>query len=289
MSFWENPFLRLVRKPSKHEPTVREIRHHFSPALGREVAIDVYLPPDYASNRSKKYPICLFNDGQDLPRMDFRNILRWLYQRKKIPPIIAVGVHCGPERAREYGTSTQPNYKGQGDRAAAHRDFLIKELMPFLFEKFRLSGLVEETAIAGFSLGGLSAFDIGWAEGRLFGSIGVFSGAFWWRSTPVSDADPDGDRIMHDIVGRTKKKNDGQRFWFECGERDEEDDRNQNGIIDSIDDTLDLMKILYEKGYRDEDVRYVEVPDGRHDPETWGLAMPDFLIWAFGPERFNLM
>lgn len=288
MSFWENPFSRLFQKPPKAAPSLRQIRHNFSPKLGRDVDLDVFLPPDYAKNRDKKYPICLLNDGQDLPRMDFRGILRWLYQRNRIPHIIVVGVRCGPERMREYGTAAQPDYKGRGDRAGVYRNFLIDELLPFLHDKFRVSGLPEETAIAGFSLGGLSAFDIGWAEKGIFGSVGVFSGALWWRSKPVSETDPDGDRIVHDAVSRSKAKKDNQRFWFECGTADEEDDRNGNGIIDAIDDTLDLMKILFEKGYRDEDVRYVEIPDGTHDPETWGVAMPDFLIWSFGAERFGM-
>ena len=29
-------------------------------------------------------------------------------------------------------------------------------------------------------------------------------------------------------------------------------------------------------------VRYVEVPAGRHHPDTWSAVMPDFLRWAFG-------
>ena len=41
----------------------------------------------------------------------------------------------------------------------------------------------------------------------------------------------------------------GIKFFFECGTEDETEDRNKNGIIDSIDDTLDLISALAEKGY----------------------------------------
>ena len=34
------------------------------------------------------------------------------------------------------------------------------------------------------------------------------------------------------------------KFFFECGALDETKDRNNNGIIDSIDDTLDLIDEL---------------------------------------------
>jgi enterochelin esterase-like enzyme len=70
------------------------------------------------------------------------------------------------------------------------------------------------------------------------------------------------------------------KFWFQTGTNDETDDRNKNGIIDSIDDTTDLIKLLKGKGYAD--IVYREVEGGEHNPKTWGEVLPDFLIWAFG-------
>ena len=58
---------------------------------------------------------------------------------------------------------------------------------------------------------------------------------------------------------------------------DETHDRNNNGIIDSIDDALDLMAELKQKGYTD--IEYLELADGKHDIPTWGRAMPVFLKW----------
>jgi enterochelin esterase-like enzyme len=54
-------------------------------------------------------------------------------------------------------------------------------------------------------------------------------------------------------------------------------------VIDSIEDTLDLIAELEKKGFRwGRDIRYVEVKGGHHDQATWSAIMPDFLIWAFG-------
>ena len=62
-------------------------------------------------------------------------------------------------------------------------------------------------------------------------------------------------------------------------------DRNNNGIIDSIDDTLGLIEELEKKGYKNEkDIRYVNYEDGKHDVKTWGRAMPAFLKWGWGSE-----
>ena len=87
---------------------------------------------------------------------------------------------------------------------------------------------------------------------------------------------------MHLQVRRGKFR-PGLRFWFETGTADETSDRNKNGIIDSIDDTVDLIKELEDKGFtRPADVQYVEMVGGSHNTETWAKAMPKFLVWAFG-------
>ena len=63
---------------------------------------------------------------------------------------------------------------------------------------------------------------------------------------------------------------------------DEKADRNNNGVIDAIDDTLDLIKELKKKGYPESSIRYLELKDGRHDVPTWARAFPDFLQWGWG-------
>jgi enterochelin esterase-like enzyme len=142
---------------------------------------------------------------------------------------------------------------------------------------------VENNAIAGFSLGGLSAFDIAWNYPHIFGTAGIFSGSFWWRSKGYEQGyNDDSDRIMHKMVRGTDSKS-FQRFWFECGTHDEMADRNNNGVIDAIEDTLDLITELGELGFvRGRDIEYVEVPGGQHNEATWAAVMPAFLRWTFG-------
>ena len=78
------------------------------------------------------------------------------------------------------------------------------------------------------------------------------------------------------------------KFFFETGTLDETADRNKNGIIDSIDDTLSLIEELVKKGYDPaEDIRYLEIKDGRHDVETWGRAFPEFLKWGWGSKKIS--
>ncbi|MCH5600680.1 alpha/beta hydrolase-fold protein [Niabella ginsengisoli] len=141
----------------------------------------------------------------------------------------------------------------------------------------------KETAFAGFSLGGLSALDIVWNHPDIFSKVGVFSGSLWWRSLDQSDKkyDDNKHRIMQQQIRKGNFSPD-LKFFFECGKLDESGDRNNNGIIDSIDDTLDHIKELFDKGYKPTDITYLELDEGRHDVQTWGKAMPVFLKWGWG-------
>lgn len=212
--------------------------------------------------------------------MRFKAVFRKLILDKAVVPFIAVGLHAG-DRLQEYGVIRHADYLGRGSKAEAYARFLIKELLPRLKRDLPLDPTPSRRVFAGFSLGGLSAFDIVWNHPHLFGKAGVFSGALWWRSKEFRAEAPDADRILHHLV-KTGEKRPGLKFWFQTGTEDETSDRNNNGVIDSIDDTLDLITELRAVGYGDEDIAYVEVDGGRHEPETWGKVMPSFLKWAFG-------
>jgi enterochelin esterase-like enzyme len=82
---------------------------------------------------------------------------------------------------------------------------------------------------------------------------------------------------MHQQIKKWKY-HPGLKFFFSTGSLDETHDRNNNGIIDSIDDTLSLIDDLESLGYKDgKDIRYINYEDGKHDMATWARAMPEFL------------
>lgn len=250
--------------------------------LQRSVRIDVFLPPSYYRSTDKTFPVLFLNDGQDMEAVHLADTLERLYNDKKIHETLVFAVHASGERIQEYGIANIPDYKQRGAKAGAYTRFLLHELIPFLQRRYRCNLPGKNWAIAGFSLGGLSAFDIGWHHPDYFSRIGVFSGSFWWRSQVFQPNNPDGHRILHDLLRRSKKRN-GLQFWLQTGTLDEESDRNNNGVIDSIDDTLDVIRELKTLGYREgKDIHYMEVIGGRHDLPTWAKVMPDFLQWAFG-------
>lgn len=244
--------------------------------LERRVTIELFLPVVAAPFHS----VLLINDGQDLAGMPFTGILSTLQADGHLRGTACVGIHAGPERRREYGTAASADYLGRGNKAAAYARFITEELIPFLQSELTLADGVE-WAFAGFSLGGLSALDIGWHCPQLFRTIGVFSGSLWWRSRDRADPDYRDElhRLMHAAI-RAGKHVPGQRFFFECGTEDETEDRNNNGVIDSIDDTRDLIGELELLGHKD--ICYLEIEGGKHDVKTWARALPSFLLWAWG-------
>ncbi len=250
--------------------------------LGREVKIDFYLPRNLVSTTSLN--LLLINDGQDLVKMNFESIIDTLYSTNEpIEPLLCVGIHCSKDRKMEYGVAGEPDYLGRGAKAGLYTLFIFEELIPFVRQKFAINSF-KEKAFAGFSLGGLMALDIVWKHPTEFNKVGVFSGSLWWRDIDQTEEvyDDDKNRIMHQQI-RKGTYAPWLKFFFQCGNMDETKDRNNNGIIDSIDDTLDLINELEAKGYdKENDIQYLEMKDGLHDVPTWARAFPAFLKWGWG-------
>ncbi len=258
----------------------QRLKDIYTELLQRNVEIEILTPPEI--DASKQYPLLILNDGQDSDTVKVKETLERLVVEKLIPEIIVVGV-IAADRMQEYGVGFRPDYFGRGKLAKAYSDFIVTELVPYLRYKFPVSSSNRDRAMAGYSLGGLSAIDIVWNHLDVFGKVGVFSGSFWWRKRDAGSFfySDYRDRLMHLQVRRGKFK-PGMKFWFQTGTQDEYGDRNKNGVIDSIDDTMDLITELTRKGYRPfHDIQYHEIKDGKHNQETWALAMPHFLQWAF--------
>jgi enterochelin esterase-like enzyme len=266
---------------AKHHYHSERLKDVHSELLGRDTIVDIFLPFQFKEAKYP-FPLLILNDGQDGDAIALKDTLEELTHAKKIADVVVVAVHAG-DRMQEYGVAGHPDFKSRGTKAKSYSRFIMTELIPYLHYRYAISTDVAHHAIGGFSLGGLSAFDIAWHHPEYFGKVGAFSGSFWWRKRDTKSRfySDYRDRIMHQVVRRGRKK-EGLRFWFQTGQQDEQADRNRNGVIDSIDDTLDLIVELTKKGYRPfHDIHYLELTDGRHDLPTWKVALPVFLQWAF--------
>ena len=244
--------------------------------LEREVQVDLYLPKNISD--FEQVNLLLINDGQNMKELGLKKILSDL--QNYIEPVVCAAIYASDQRKMEYGVAIQPDYLGRGAKAGLNTSFVTQELMLFLSQRFRQFDF-KTKAFAGFSLGGLMALDIVWNYPELFEVAGIFSGSLWWRNLDDKDEkySDEINRIMHQQI-KNGSYHPGQKFFFTTGSLDEVNDRNANGVIDSIDDTISLISDLESLGYKkDVDIKYINYSDGKHDIVTWARAMPEFLKW----------
>jgi enterochelin esterase-like enzyme len=144
------------------------ILHEFHSRIFRNARmLRVWLPPGYhdPENKDRHYPVFYLNDGQNLfDRATAFAGVEWqadetadrLIREDKIPPLIIVGIdHAQKDRVKEYlpyRSFNPPVLRPQGKR---YPDFLINEVMPFLYLRYRIARGPENTGLGGSSLGAL--------------------------------------------------------------------------------------------------------------------------------------
>ena len=136
-----------------------------SPLLDRVVEVEVFHPINFSLG--KKYPLLILNDGQDSGAVKIRETLERLTAQGEIPEIIAAGVVAG-DRLQEYGVAARHDYKGRGKKARPYTRYITTELVPYLLYRYPVDPDPATHAIAGYSLGGLSAIDIAWNHPMFF-------------------------------------------------------------------------------------------------------------------------
>lgn len=275
--------IEVVENQAVNLESPPEVRILYSSFLNRQVKLELI---DFKANSfSGKRGLLLLNDGQDLEKMRILKTTEQLSLSGTIIPTTVVCITAG-ERKSEYGVAGEPDYLGRGAKAGLYNNFIIHELMPFINSFTGTYFPPETTAFAGCSLGGLSALDIVISNPGYFGMAGVFSGSLWWRSKSYQDGYTDIDRIIHNKVNQTTLKNHF-RCWLMAGTYDENTDRNRSGVVDAVEDTLDMFELLSEKmNDPSKNLHLRIINEGSHSTETWANHFPDFLHHCFGKHLY---
>jgi predicted alpha/beta superfamily hydrolase len=142
--------------------------HELSSSVYRNTRmLRVWLPPEYDApeNAARYYPVFYLNDGQNLfdGATAFAGV-EWqvdetadrLIREGKVSPLVIVGIdNTGADRMKEflpYRSFSPPVLRPQGKR---YPDFLMNEVMPFVYERYRIARGQENTGLGGSSLGAL--------------------------------------------------------------------------------------------------------------------------------------
>lgn len=292
-------------------PTQRTLQFDVPAFAPERIAVDVYLPGDYAWS-GRRYRTIYADDGQDMPAVGLLPTLAALCRAHAIRVPIVVAVHMPRDRMGAYGLSDRASgrslsadtkYGPVGTRAHDYSQWLATRLVPYIDAHYRTTRTAAARSVLGWSLGGLNAFNLGWQYPEVFGRVGAFSPSFWLAADRGSDAAVERTRLAQRMVDRGPRR-PGLRFWFAAGTAEEASDRDHDGTIDVIGDLRDLvggyraadgfrLRGLRQLGYRINmdyaahperraDVAVYLLPGGKHQQASWAKMLPLFLRWDDG-------
>ncbi len=218
----------------------------------------IYTPPGYQKDPNKKYPVLyLLHGGGD-------NETAWNYQAKVnfiMDNLIAEGkaVPCIIVM-----TNGSPQVQKDGEwflRDDLLDDVIIKDIMPFMEDTYRILTGKEHTGVAGLSMGSLQAARIGMSNPELFSYLGMFTGFLGRKGTsqPVQPY----LSVMDDPESFNRNF---KVFFFAMGD-----------LEPGFAKVAEQEQICRERG-----LNYVsKVYHGQHEWNVWREAIHDFLPLIF--------
>ena len=234
----------------------------------------VYVPPMYAADPDRFYPVLYMQDGQNLfdPETSFIHGNYWrmgetadaLILSGEIEPLVIVGIYnTGENRINEY-TPVHDRRLG-GGRAGAYGQMLVEELRPFVAHTYRILAGAQNCGMGGSSLGGLVSLYLGLRYPDVFGKLAILSPSVWWRG-----------RAILKTVARVRQAT-GQRIWLDIG--------TSEGAR-ALPDVRALKDVLEEKGWHSgETLAYREAQGGHHTESAWAERVAPMLKFLYPQPR----
>jgi enterochelin esterase family protein len=154
------------------------IEKYFSNLTGAERPCYVYLPPQYASEPARRFPVLYLMHGAGEDETGWatqgmmRDIMDNLIAEGKCEPMIIVCEHAVATLA-----GTEQGGRFNLFNFDAFEKVMVEESVPTFDARFRTLTDRDHRAICGLSLGGFQSYTIGLDHPELFGWIGGFSGS----------------------------------------------------------------------------------------------------------------
>lgn len=215
--------------------------------LGGEQHYAVYLPPSYAKEPQRRYPVLYLLHGM------YQDYKSWFNDG---------GLQTSADKAIAEGATEMiiicPNgfnsfYYNTADMR--YEDFFIQEFVPEIERRYRILSEKEHRNIAGLSMGGFGATYLAFQHHELFGNAYSTSGGFIEPATT----------LLKNIINAklATEKSHFPTYTLECGEEDAL-------VIESnrtLSQFLDEKQINYTKIFR----------QGTHNWKFWKESLPKIL------------
>jgi enterochelin esterase-like enzyme len=159
-----------VEGPNLHYKTFK------SASVKAAVSYVIYLPAEYETNKSARYPVVYWLHGKGAGQQGLPGFARSFNEAiaaGKCPPMIVVYPNGLP----------MGGYTDSPDGKQPVESMIIKDMIPHIDATFRTIPKREGRMIEGFSMGGSGAAKLGFKYPELFGSISIFAGALHTADT----------------------------------------------------------------------------------------------------------
>ncbi|MEM9919063.1 MAG: alpha/beta hydrolase-fold protein [Bacteroidota bacterium] len=264
--------------------------------------VDVWLPDDYSAD--KKYAVLYMHDGQML----FDSTRSWnkqewgvdetmgqLLEEDKIREAIVVGIWNTAFRHSEYfpqkpfeslpeafQDSLLSDYKRNETSSLFKMEvvsdkylaFIVKELKPFIDEKYATYSDRENTFIAGSSMGGLISLYALCEYPEIFAGAGCLSthwiGIFDTLNNPIP-------KLFSQYVENNLPSPESHRLYFDFGTE----------TLDAFYEPhqREIDSILLKKGYGDQNWKTMKFEGANHSEKAWNKRLDIPLTFLLGGKQ----
>lgn len=197
---WNDP--KDLKVPGLRHGTIQ------SPSMKRTVGFNIYLPPHYEQEPTRRFPVVYFLHGSGGTESSDAGLARPVHAEVvsgRIEPVIYVFPNGGASSG--YRDWTNGNVKSE--------TLLIQELLPHIDREFRTVNQATARGLCGFSMGGGGAIRLTLKYPELFGAAAALAAAL-----EQSDTESGGDNCYRYATALTKEQRDRLRLYFVVGEDD---------------------------------------------------------------------
>ncbi len=228
-------FLSLLAAPSTLAAGHADCLSMQSRLLARAVPYCVLLPPDYDTQKTRRYPVLYFLHGlgdneQSLVNSGGFNLIEDLWEQRQLGEFLIVT----PDGDRSF-------YINSRDGRQRYQDFLVQEFLPAIEQRYRIRAERRYRGVAGVSMGGYGALRLALRHPELFGSASAHSAVLVENLPKLEISNPQQDtlaRILGGVFGspidrafwdrnnpftfvRNSMRNPQPRIYFDCGTEDD--------------------------------------------------------------------
>jgi predicted alpha/beta superfamily hydrolase len=253
--------------------------HEFHSRLFRNTRmLRVWLPPRYDApeNGNRHYPVLYLNDGQNLfDRATAFAGVEWqadetadrLIRQEVIPPLMVIGIdNAQSDRIKEflpYRSFHPPVLRPLGKR---YPSFLMDEVMPFVYERYRIARGPENTGLGGSSLGALISLYTVTERAGVFGRLLLESPSLFISNRRI---------LKHSRRFRLWP----EKVFLAIGSREAGREDKDKQVVE---DVRELERSLRRAGL-DESRLLVKIDEGAaHNEGEWAKRFPEALSFLFG-------